>query len=65
MDRHASEASRSRLAKEALKSRMTGYWPGAPLEVLIMMSADPMAAELVADRPESPRRCRSDGTLLS
>jgi glyoxylase-like metal-dependent hydrolase (beta-lactamase superfamily II) len=36
-------------AKETLKSRMTGYWPGAPLEDLITMSADPVAAELVAN----------------
>jgi glyoxylase-like metal-dependent hydrolase (beta-lactamase superfamily II) len=33
-------------AVQALKERMTQHWPGAPLEDLILMGADPVAAEL-------------------
>jgi glyoxylase-like metal-dependent hydrolase (beta-lactamase superfamily II) len=35
-------------AKQTLRERMTGFWPGALLEDLITMSADPVAAELAA-----------------
>jgi glyoxylase-like metal-dependent hydrolase (beta-lactamase superfamily II) len=55
-------------AKEALRERMTRHWPGAPLEDLILMSADQVAAEL-ADRLHGltaalkPRiRARAHGT---
>ncbi len=33
-------------AKEVLKDRMKQHWPSAPLEDLIAMSADPVAAEM-------------------
>jgi glyoxylase-like metal-dependent hydrolase (beta-lactamase superfamily II) len=36
------------MARKALKARMTSYWPDAPLDDLITMSSDPVAAELAA-----------------
>jgi glyoxylase-like metal-dependent hydrolase (beta-lactamase superfamily II) len=40
------DGSLTHSAKEVLKERMTRYWANAPLEDLITMSADPVAAEL-------------------
>lgn len=40
------EGTLSESAKDALRERMTQHWPDAPLEDLISMSADPVAAEL-------------------
>ncbi len=42
----SSDGTLTDTAKEALTERMTQHWPGAPLEELILMSADPVAAEL-------------------
>jgi glyoxylase-like metal-dependent hydrolase (beta-lactamase superfamily II) len=42
----SSDGTLTDAAKEALKERMTQHWPNAPLEDLIVMSADPVAAEL-------------------
>jgi glyoxylase-like metal-dependent hydrolase (beta-lactamase superfamily II) len=36
-------------ATDELLHRMCAYWPGAPLEALVAMSANPVAAELVAE----------------
>jgi glyoxylase-like metal-dependent hydrolase (beta-lactamase superfamily II) len=44
----SGDGTLSAAAKDALRARMTGYWPGAPLEDLITMSADPVAAELAS-----------------
>jgi glyoxylase-like metal-dependent hydrolase (beta-lactamase superfamily II) len=44
----AADGTLTTAAKETLRERMTGLWPGAPLQDLITMSADPVAAELAA-----------------
>ena len=42
----SSDGTLTGTAKEALTERMTQHWPSAPLEDLILMSADPVAAEM-------------------
>jgi glyoxylase-like metal-dependent hydrolase (beta-lactamase superfamily II) len=42
----SSDGTLTDSAKEALRERMTQHWANAPLEDLITMSADPVAAEL-------------------
>jgi glyoxylase-like metal-dependent hydrolase (beta-lactamase superfamily II) len=42
----SSDGTLSESAKEVLTERMTQHWTDAPLEDLISMSADPVAAEL-------------------
>jgi hypothetical protein len=49
----SSDGTLTDTAKEALMERMTQHWPSAPLEDLILMSADPVAAEL-AKRSAEP-----------
>ena len=46
MELASSDGTLTDTAKDALTKRMTQHWPGAPLEDLIQMSADPVAAEL-------------------
>ncbi len=42
----SSDGTLTDAVKEALMQRMTRHWPNALLEDLILMSADPVAAEL-------------------
>ncbi len=42
----SSDGTLTGAAKDALRERMTQHWPSAPLEDLILMSADPVAAEM-------------------
>lgn len=46
MELASSDGTLTDTAKDALTKRMTQHWPSAPLEDLIQMSADPVAAEL-------------------